>query len=254
MKPVFGRTNADIAAEWDRAAEYRLKSLLDGADKTYFEIIVPSILDLINQILVAHAPKSCACLDVGCGVGHLAYLINKTFPNSIVDAIDISGTSVEVAKRTFTSPNVLYFWSSLEDFLAEKQYDIITANMFLMNCLDYKSALTKFNRMLKPGGSFIVTVPHPCFWPRYWNYEIADWFKYMSEIGIETNFRTSSLGEASFTTTHFHRPIESYLKAIGDAAFILYSVRELADNLPIGPDQLKLPRHLLLSGFKMKDV
>jgi 2-polyprenyl-3-methyl-5-hydroxy-6-metoxy-1,4-benzoquinol methylase len=252
MRPVSDRTNRDLASEWDQVAYYRLKSILEGGDKTYSEIIVPAILSVIDRIWSGTSAQQHSYLDVGCGVGHLSHVISVYDQRAVVDAIDISETSIEIARRNFDSRNVVFVWSSLEDFTADRQYDVLLANMFLMNCLDYRMALSKFNKMLKVGGFFIATIPHPCYWPRYWQYERSEWFDYCREIAIETFFKTSTLGETQFKTTHFHRPLEMYLKSIGDSAFVLFSVNELAHNIII--EGANLPRHLLLSGFKIKDI
>ena len=72
-------------------------------------------------------------LDIGTGCGILALMMAQRFPNARIDAIDIDGKTVEVARRNFNnspwSDRLNVFHSSLQQFsLNNKGYDLVISN------------------------------------------------------------------------------------------------------------------------------
>jgi hypothetical protein len=109
-------------------------------------------------------------------------------------------------------------------FVADSQKAV--ANTTLGTVANLPGVLTAINRCLQPSGVFVLTIPHPCFWPTYWGYAEAPWFKYDAEIAIAAPFRIASEGTA-LVTTHVHRPLRQYLTMLKAGGFELERFREL---------------------------
>ena len=95
-------------------------------------------------------------------------------------------------------------------------------------------------------------IPHPCFWPKYWDFEKAPWFDYNREIYIEHDFSISlvkSLGKATF----IHRPLEMYISAIADADYYIEGLKEPYPYTAVPGEYIyEYPRFLLIKCKKRK--
>ena len=85
-------------------------------------------------------------------------------------------------------------------------FDIVIANMVLMDIPDYRKAIHNCIVSLKHGGSFIFSITHPCFeepsseWDRKGYVEVSD---YSGEFAIKTGYAYA-----------FHRPLSTYLNLL----------------------------------------
>jgi hypothetical protein len=91
--------------------------------------------------------------------------------------------------------------------------------MALQNIKNYRVAMCEISLVLKSGGRFIFSIPHPCF--------------ELGKIGTDTNYFENSVDKVKwnmerllkpFETTSFHRTLTQYIDA-------LYAVRLLVRRL-----------------------
>jgi SAM-dependent methyltransferase len=165
-------------------------------------------------------------LDIGCGVGALT--IDLVGPGRAVVGIDPSLRSIELARRKAV-PGVSFENRSVEDYASlspVRRFDAVVANMTLQCVVDLPKALGAASQLLKPTGTFVFTLPHPWFWPRYWEYEREPWFEYQAELFIEAPFRITHEASAVLST-HIHRPLGMYAAALRHAGLTLTDVAEL---------------------------
>lgn len=87
-------------------------------------------------------PQNALVLDVGCGEGRNSIIMAKL--GNKVDAFDISENGIEKAKKISNQMGVPinYFCCDLENFLFEKEYDVILSHGVLH--LPYKDVRNKF--------------------------------------------------------------------------------------------------------------
>jgi release factor glutamine methyltransferase len=117
----------------------------------------PETLDLVNWICNSENLSSKRIIDIGTGSGCIAIALKKYFPNTIVDALDVSEIAVEVAKRNAITNQVDINFSTL-DILKnslEHNYDLIVSNPPYVgidekaemrpNVLDFEPALALFS-------------------------------------------------------------------------------------------------------------
>ncbi len=223
FKPIKSESILDektIEYEWDRIAETRDHIIHDGKDISLLDVTEPFVL----KQLCKYRPNY--VLDCGCGTGHLSSLIAQKIQAN-VDAIDISGKSINIAKRKFDSTDYLHFQKSsiIEHAKTNKLYDSCIANMVLMDTINLEENLKAIYQMLKSNGTFIFTITHPSFWPIYWDYFNESWFEYDKEIYIKAPLRINS--RTMSETTHIHRPFNMYLSSLNKVGFNIIKIEEL---------------------------
>ena len=244
-----------LQRQWDMIAPCRFEQISEGRDITYDFVLVPNILKLADK-----GPRA-TVLDAGCGVGFLTKKISSKYHDVI--GVDYSSVSITIAKNKFGSVNNIQFLNlSIEDFSNQynKKFDIVFANMVLMDVLDLKKFVNSVYGLLNLGGEFIFTITHPSYWPRYWGYEKEPWFEYKTELAIESDFRISGSNEILGKTVHFHRPLDAYFNNLCGVGFRLAKVFELYPDKQVHqlyPEPWKYPRYLaarFLKDQKLQEI
>ncbi|WP_175991360.1 class I SAM-dependent methyltransferase [Bacillus sp. Marseille-Q1617] len=118
----------------------------------------------INKWSIQRLPikKGDHILEIGFGPGYCINKIIKDYPGSKVDGVDISSTMQEAAhhknKAAIEEGRVRLFVHDISQFHTGDEYDhIFSVNNYpLWN--DSEKALSHIYRMLKPGGTLVITV------------------------------------------------------------------------------------------------
>lgn len=104
----------------------------------------------------------CIGLDVGCGEGHmLGYLDAHQSLGDLV-AVDLNRSKLEFAKRYFPVCTYLNADATALTFKTNS-FDYAIAAEILEHLPDPVWAIREIRRVVKPGGYFIVSVPHEPF-------------------------------------------------------------------------------------------
>lgn len=221
----------EIAHEWDEAAADRVEQIASGDDLSYHSVLVPAVDRLRRRL--SHRKV----LDAGCGTGYLTHHLALSSQETI--GVDISGVSIDLARTRYARSNVVFVHDSVEGFSrsGEGAFTLVVANMVLMTAPNLWAFVRGVARLMRPGGSFIFTIPHPWFWPSYWRYDAEPWFSYSERIPVEAPFKISLL-DTDHLTTHFHRPLSAYVEALRDAGLVIV---DLDEPLPSKAAQAKYP-------------
>lgn len=215
-------TYSEIVDEWDSIANERYLDLKNKTDKSYENVLKPKMLEMLK------ANDLTRVLDVGCGVGDLTIAVAKL--SGEITGIDISSTSIEIAKKQNMSSNIEYKVLNAEALNKENEYSLVYSNMVLMIMPDIRSALNSIHCSMKPKAKFIFTITHPSFWPIYWRYFSEREFKYNKPCKIKQEFRTQSQKYKGKMASHFHRPIEYYINNLINSDFKIQNLFELSDE------------------------
>ncbi len=102
-------------------------------------------------------------LDFGCGNGVILKEMTVLNPEARYIGIDVSGTALEMAKKKLPTA-VFYKVGDGEKIpLGDKSVDFIFSSEVLEHIYDVENAVSELQRILKPGGKFLLTVPYHGF-------------------------------------------------------------------------------------------
>jgi len=240
MRPRARVRLSEIASQWDRIAVDRYEQVVSGLDISARKVIAPAMLRL------AAVRSDDTVADLGCGTGFFSNELARRARS--VNAIDISGESIRIAKANYERPNLRFAVCSIESLAMkhENQFSLIVANMVLMTTPGLTRNMKALSKLIAPGGRAVFSITHPWFWPRYWGYEDEDWFDYSAEIAIETEFRVSRQ-RLPQVTIHVHRPMSAYADAFMQARLSIGHLQELRprpDTEALYPQKWDFPRFL----------
>ncbi|MFS0671643.1 class I SAM-dependent methyltransferase [Ornithinibacillus sp. 179-J 7C1 HS] len=210
---------------WNIHAAAFTAGYTEEGDRSRVVLLNPTIFSLLDDV------EGKAVLDAGCGEGYLSRILAEK--GARMTSVDYSEKMLEIAReRTPSDAGIIYYHGNCENlnFLEGNQFDTIISNMVIQDLEDYESALCEMYRLLKPGGSFIFSILHPCFitpdsgWVRnekgkkmYWKVE-----KYFYEGVYDQRLPIDSEEKIVF----YHRTLTSYFKAILKAGFKLEDLVE----------------------------
>lgn len=238
-------TPRSIAGQWDKVADLRDRQIRSGQDISYTRVLIPAVKRLT---------KFCrweSVLDVGCGTGALTERL-ASHARSVV-GVDSSLQSIALAERSKTRPsNVHYVCDSVEHFAKTHEigtFTLAVANMMLQDAPNLAGVLNAISKVLKLHGCLVITITHPLFWPEYWNYASAPWFRYDREVAIEAPFTISLEEHPVGWTTHFHRPLQQYFTSLKRSGFRIEQLLEPMPSASVAklyPAPWRYPRFLAL--------
>lgn len=204
----------EVTKCWNGLAALRAQQLNSGIDISWEAVLVPVLESLLVDADVTRV------LDVGCGTGHLADRMSARC--GAIVAVDLSGASIELAKRQFGNvANVEFHVMAMDRVRSLGSFTAAYANMSLNDTPTLREDLTAIAATLSRNSVFAFTAPHPCFWPQYWGYADEPWFDYSKEIAISGPFRITNDQQSVLESLHFHRPLSAYFGALRGAGFSL---------------------------------
>lgn len=116
-----------------------------------------TLMKFINK----HEPDR--VFDIGCGSGFLGKYIKKWKPEIVLHGCDISNSALERARLHFDK--VWKINLNREAISAESAvYDIVICSEVLEHIYDVNHVLREVNRLLKPNGIGLLTVPNLAYW------------------------------------------------------------------------------------------
>jgi ubiquinone/menaquinone biosynthesis C-methylase UbiE len=116
------------------------------------------------DILRKYLPTSGICLDIGCGDGKLTFISFEEIGTSDLIMVGIDGDEGETnrARQSTIYERVHTCWASnIPEPSAT--FDHVLSNSVLEHIADIEDTLAEIARLLKPGGTFVFTVPSPGF-------------------------------------------------------------------------------------------
>ena len=118
-------------------------------------------LELISEILPEK--PSLKILDAGCGEGHLIERLIKKLKQHSYTGVDITDIALMKAKKRCPSAIIQKMDLYHLDF-PDNSFDIVICTEVLEHLSDYSTAIKELKRVLKHGGSLIITFPNEKLW------------------------------------------------------------------------------------------
>jgi ubiquinone/menaquinone biosynthesis C-methylase UbiE len=143
-----------ISARYDAVADFYEAGFSDPADP-----IVVSLLDLLGP------PTGLRVLDIACGHGRVTRELARL--GATVTGVDLSRALLDKAEAFEDAEplGVQYVHADAASVsgLDDATFDAVVCNFGLSDIDDLDGALVTVHRALRPGGSFVFSILHPCF-------------------------------------------------------------------------------------------
>ncbi|MDH4171621.1 MAG: class I SAM-dependent methyltransferase [Acidimicrobiia bacterium] len=178
--------------------------LYDGPNPA-IEAEEPVVRQMIGQLQPGRA------VDAGCGTGrHAGFVAAQGFDTVGVDA---TGGMLEVARARH--PEVDFRLGRIEALpLEDASVDLVTSALAVCHAPDLEAAFAEFARVVKPGGTVIVSDPHPT----------------TVQFGGVAGFRDREVDpDEGFTLPYIpnlHHPLHTYVNAAVAAGLQILECRE----------------------------
>lgn len=228
-----------VTREWDLIAPERDAQVAADRDASFSSVLEPWVLNRLGT--------ASTVIDVGCGTGRLTSSIQRL--NRKTMGLDPSVSSIAIAREHDNQSE--YVIATVEEWTAdnpEARFDLVVANMVLMDALNVDDVCVALAR-LGQQGRVLLTFTHPAFWPLYWGYASNPGFDYLREIVVEAPFKTSA-HEFALTATHVHRPLVRYIDALQRSGLELSHFEELRG--PEDPAVFPFPRFIGIEAVPRK--
>jgi 2-polyprenyl-3-methyl-5-hydroxy-6-metoxy-1,4-benzoquinol methylase len=205
-------TNADIIRAWGADA-HSVDAFGEEGDFAHQHLLNPAIFALLGDV----AGKR--ILDAGCGQGYLCRMLAKKAAS--VTGLEPAESLYRAAlQREEAEPlGITYLQHDLSTFTShQNRFDAVVANMVLMDIPDYTAAMRNCIAALRPGGTFIFSLLHPCFeepgseWLRKGYVEVREY--------LNDHIKPQTYAYL------FHRPLSSYVNFVIQEGCILQHIIE----------------------------
>ncbi len=209
-------SNDEMIAAWSAAAGAHAGDFGEEGDEPRRLLLNPAIFALLGEV------RGQRILDAGCGQGYLARMLARRGAR-VTGVEPAAGWYTAAVARERAEPlGITYLQADLSAFSAVDAgldpFDAVIANMVLMDIPDDAAAIRACVAALRPGGSLIVSLLHPCF-----EEETASWEgqryvavrEYLADFALPQSF-----------AVRFHRPLSHYLNLIAEAGCVLRRVVE----------------------------
>jgi trans-aconitate methyltransferase len=219
-------SNEDIE-DWNRvAARYSESAHSDHFINRQFKTVLWDSLGDIRGIRI---------LDLGCGPGWLSRQLYEA--GAQVLGIDGSAELIKTARTSY--PDIQFLEHDLCDGLPSGvgTFTRVVANMVLMDLPDLSKLMHSVREALEPGGKFIFTMPHPCFFNRKSHRdEAGQLYKKVTGYLKPETWRIEGFGGHN----HYHRSLTFYfdhLRANQLAVTRLYEPKHFSDAERAGDEK-----------------
>jgi SAM-dependent methyltransferase len=241
---------------WGEVAEWYDQLVGDEGSEYHQKVILPGVLRLLD-IKSDHTKAPMAILDLACGQGVLSRKL-AALGHAVV-GLDAAAPLVESARQRNQTEKlpIRYEVADATRLLCDNGklaldltppgairfagFDAITCILAIQNMTPLSPIWQACRTALKPGGSLILVMMHPCFRvPKK-----SDWiwedkgsggvgaqgrviYEYLasSKVDIQTHPGQTAHGKVSPVTAHFHRPLQAYINTLGNAGLLIDHIEE----------------------------
>ncbi len=218
---------------WDEIAAWRDFRLGETGDLWHRALIDPTLLDVVGDV------RGLDLLDLGCGNGYLSRRFARA--GARVVGIDRSAPTLAFARRRErAAPLGVRFQvrdAARLTGTSGQSFDLVVANMTLMDIRHAAAAVREVARVLRPEGRFVFSISHPCFdvdTESTWVTELAlyeekIWRKvrrYREEREIDVPWKISETKKR--WTKSYHRTLATYARYLREAGLAIVRLEEPA--------------------------
>lgn len=253
--------NNDKKTSWGGVADWYDNLIEKDEDSFQKNVIMPNLMRIVGKV---HGQS---VADIACGQGYFSKALAGE--GARVFGADISSELIEIARKN--SPEKIKFVAcpadKVSDRLDKESMDLVIIVLALQNIEKMPETIAECSKILKPGGRLIFVLNHPSF--RIAGRSSWEWVKSVAKnmgtiagatLGDKTfrrvdAYMSDSTSRIDMTpgektpnkkiyTTSFHRPLQSYFKALNKHGFAVTRLEEWISHRKseVGPRQAEEDR------------
>jgi ubiquinone/menaquinone biosynthesis C-methylase UbiE len=236
-----GVSDRMVGAAWNRFADEWATRYTEAGDLNRQYIIDPALFHVLGRV------QGQRILDAGCGNGYLCRLLATR--GATVTGVDVSKRFIELAEQQETQRplHIEYQVGSLchLTMFPDDTFDAIVSNIVLSDLQNLQDALHELHRVLKPGGTLVFSIMHPCFSSppiKGWvkkpvdSNRREDWLYWQVDRYFDRSVEEWRFYDAA-PIYGFHRPLSDYLTQLLQNGFTITAFEE-----PV-PTQQAIDKH-----------
>jgi len=243
-----------MVKEWDDAVESWVDFVRHGKDYYRDQLNNPATFRLIGNV------KDQLVLDLACGEGYNTRMLARK--GAKVTGVDFSEKMIELAKSEETKEKLgtHYYISDAADLkkFTSNNFDVVTCFMSLQDIENYEKAISEVARVLKKGGRFVFSIPHPCFEVIVENgNRISATSRYFGTAKYPVQWTMERLLKP-FMTTSFHRTLTDYSNALFKSKLLISRLVEPRptqkgiEKYPPLSEVLVKPQSIIIESIKIR--
>jgi len=217
---------------WEHVADWYDRLVGDDGSDYHRNVVLPAAIEMLQP-----RPQH-RVLDLCCGQGVFCRRMADLGVAQVV-GIDTSEAMIRAAQARSTAPNLKYIQADARNLgpLADGSFDLAACLMSVHDLDNIDALFVNLAAALKPGGQAVIVMMHPCFriprqsswgWDEKFKIQYRRLDRYASELAIPIATHPGS--DPSQHTAYFHRPLATYLAALGKAGLAVTDCRELLSH------------------------
>lgn len=223
------------AESWEALADGWAERVRTGTDFARSYILDPAHLAVLGDVAGQRI------LDAGCGEGRFSRMLAER--QATVTGIDYSHRMIELAREAEEREplGIDYHQADMAELTRFEAgtFEVSIAYLSLLDASRYEEALAAVSRVLVPGGRFVFSLVHPCFFPPGSDWEprlpgivpIRDadrLYRKVDNYRPAREMRFRMWPTAPVETINYHRPLSDYAHACRDAGLLIRDIVEPA--------------------------
>ena len=245
-----------MTKDWEKLADWYDRKQGEQGDRWHRTLIDPALLKVMGKC------RGKEVLDLGCGSGYLSRRLARS--GAKVTAVDATSRMIKNA-RAHDPGNLLeiryiHADASKLDRVSSSSFDLVFANMSLMDIEDAGGAIGEVSRVLRRGGRFVASLSHPCFdtmsnsnWVAersvYRPYAVYRKVRAYREPFAEKVPWNLGEGRRAYTRGH-HRPLSWYARTLSSHGLAITALEEPEPTKEFIEEERKRPGDLDGEGFQ----
>jgi ubiquinone/menaquinone biosynthesis C-methylase UbiE len=210
---------------WGNVAEWYADHVI-GEDSYHRTVVLPNVSRLMEL------KKGMRVLDVACGSGFFSHEFSKA--GALVQGIDLGTELIAHAQKKY-GREVSFAVAPAHRFphIQNGTIDIVTVILAIQNISEVKEMFSEISRVLAPNGKVFIVMNHPAFripGGSSWGFDNVEKKQYrrideyLTEKKVPIAMHPGA--DPKEKTISFHRPLQFYLKLIGNGGFAVTRLEE----------------------------